>query len=297
MEAARDAWLESPEVAAIVEAMAAFGEGLAIERLPLLGDLIDNHRSAGQFVQRWCDAMVGVMRSQRLGLVPFRYNCTNGFTSVRLASVGCVSLSLLAYEERAAPITPSNAVFADRALYEVVLAGKASGLVHRLDPPSPAPIAARQEWRAGDCIQTLGMNQARQVVSVSGRFSLLQLARENPSAAPTRQVSLESGELRHSASGDKRESQKEMALAVLEAMQRRDAVPAIAQLAHEGSAHLRWQAVRHAIALDPQRGFSLLSGLASASDDALAMPARELHRQLGQAYPQLLEQELEPCLN
>ena len=55
----------------------------------------------------------------------------------------------------------------------------------------------------------------------------------------------------------------------------------------EGSAHLRWQALRECLGLDSAVGFAALTGLAQRNDDPLAVPAGALRAQLLETYPQL----------
>lgn len=296
MEAARDKWLGEAPTAAVIEELEQYSIGTSLASLPHLSALVGSAARATHFVGRWCEAMAEVVRHNPLGQVPFRYNCSAGYSAIRLATSGRASLSLLAYEERADLAEPTSACFVAHDLHEIALAGSAVGLVHNLRHGMPGPISRRFDWRAGDGIVTCGANETRQVISVSGRFSLLQLAREEEGTPPTREVALDSGQILHRSSGDKRESQTEMALAVLGTMRRQDAIPAIEMISAKGPLHLRWQAVRHAIALNPQRGFAALSRIAKATDDELAVPASKLRRHLASTYPHLLEQELEPCL-
>ena len=298
LERAGSDWLDSPMTSDVTGEIERYASGIPIDRLPRLAGLIGNADLANRFVQEWCAAMVRALQQQPLGQVPFRYNCSAGFTAIRLAASGGVSLSLLAYEERLDARRPVSAIFADRELHEMVLAGSASGMFHRIAAGAASsipPLTSEFQWKAGDRIVTRGHDEARQMLHVKGRLSILQLARERPHPAPTREVSLENGRVLQLSNGDKRESQIEMALAVLGAMHRNDAAPAIAQLADSGSDHLRWQAIRHTIALDTGRGWQLLEQISRSPRDKLNVPARELQAKLASAYPQLLEQEPETC--
>lgn len=295
MEAARDKWFGEAPTAAVIEDLEQYSAGAGLTGLPHLSALVGSHDRATHFVRRWCETMTEAVRLNPLGQVPFRYNCSAGYSAIRLATSGRASLSLLAYEERTDVAEPTSACFVAHDLHEIVLAGSAAGLVHNMERGIPRPISRRVEWSAGDRIVTCGTNETRQVISVSGRFSLLQLAREEAGAPPTREVALDSGRILHRSCGDKRDSQTEMALAVLGAMRRQDAVPAMEAISAGGPPHLRWQAVRHTIALNPQHGFAALLRIAKTPDDELFVPAGELRNQLASAYPQLLEQEFEPC--
>lgn len=293
--AQRDAWLRRPANAAIMDGLAEFSKGCPLDRLPELRELARSADAASRFVAEWCDLLAAAAREQMLAEVPFRYTCSNGYSAVRLMSAGCASVSVLAYEEDGNVTEPTSAFFVDRELYEIVIAGSAIGLSHRLENHGKRPVTRRLRWQAGDLVETLGANQSRQITSIAGRLCILQLAREKPGAVPTREISLEDGRVLHVSSGDKTESQTEMALAVLGAMRRMDAVPVMEQISRKGSPHLRWQAVRHAIALDPHSGFGLLTRLASNPNDELAEPARNLRTQLAAAHPQLLKQEGNLC--
>ena len=278
-----------------MEQLTRFSEGCLLDRLPALKSLMGSAKRASRFVAEWCDLMVAAAGEQMLSEVPFRYSCSEGYSAVRLMSAGCASISLLAYDESGDPSEPTSAFFVDRELYEVVIAGSAIGHCHWIQGDGERPVTRRSRWQAGELVETLGANRSRQITSIAGRLCILQLAREKPAASPTREISLEDGRVLHVSSGDKSESRTELALAVLGAMQRRDSVPVMEQVSHSGSPHLRWQAVRQSIALDPQRGFALLARLANTSNDELAVPASNLHAQLAAAYPQLLQQESQLC--
>lgn len=88
-----------------------------------------------------------------------------------------------------------------------------------------------------------------------------------------------------------------MAMALLGRMGRRDAAGLLAQIASgEGNEHLRWQALRNALALDSAVGLAALEELSGRVGDALAMPAAKLHRQLVDEHPGLTRREWQPCL-
>ncbi len=81
-----------------------------------------------------------------------------------------------------------------------------------------------------------------------------------------------------------------MMLALLGRMGRGDAAPLIARMAREdGSAALRWQALRECLALDSQEGYVALAAIAAAAGDPLAGPAANLRAQLEESWPQLRE--------
>ncbi len=91
---------------------------------------------------------------------------------------------------------------------------------------------------------------------------------------PVREYALDTGELLHQSAGDAQESRVELALALLGRMGRTDAAPLMAEIAREGSDHLRWQALRECIALDTATGFAALKAIAADPADSLGAPAR-----------------------
>ena len=103
----------------------------------------------------------------------------------------------------------------------------------------------------------------------------------------TREFALADGALIHQAAGNPRDSRVEMMLALLGRMGRSDAAPLAAAIAREpGSAGMRWQALREALALDTLAGMRALAALAA---DELHQPASALRAQLVTLHPQLAE--------
>ena len=147
---------------------------------------------------------------------------------------------------------------------------------------------AKAGWCAGDQI-AMNPLSARLITNVEQSVLLLQLSRtaEHPTAA--REFDSESGQFLRSASGDKLTSRKVMALSVLGALEHRDALPVLGDVARDAwlDDDLRWEAVRQTLALDSASGMRLLNDLAEQSPDALAQPAARLRSQLLGAYPQL----------
>ena len=84
-------------------------------------------------------------------------------------------------------------------------------------------------------------------------------------------------------------------MALLNRMGRPDAVPAFTEIARTGSDHLRWQAMRHCLAMNVRTGFALLGAMARSVDDPLATPAGALRARLIEQYPELLELEKQLC--
>ncbi|MEL6878286.1 MAG: hypothetical protein AAGL68_09340 [Pseudomonadota bacterium] len=217
-------------------------------------------------------------------------------------SAGNVTLSLLAYEERADVVEPSSVLFADRDVSEIVLAGEAHGLAHRitgLENGCAQIDTAKVIYAPGSRMVMHAGAQNRQIVSVEGAMLVLQLIRSPDRPSPTREYSLEDGRLLHQASGNKRASQHFLALDVLGAMERHDAVSAMVELALsvDDEADLRWEAVRQTLALDTAAGLSLLRELSRRDTDLLSAPAASLQQSLIAANAQLaqLSKEVATC--
>ncbi len=174
-------------------------------------------------------------------------------------------------------------------------------MLHRVHPGSNrnAEIKSQyHEWTSGSRILLSGANETRQVLEVKQTLLVLQLIRAPEHPGLTREYALGTGKLLMQSSGEKRVSQQEMAMAVLSAMDRSDAAPAIADLGRSGPEHRRWEAVRHTLALDTLEGMRLLEEIAQDRDDPLQRQALELESQLKTIYPQLanaMRAEQQPC--
>ena len=131
--------------------------------------------------------------------------------------------------------------------------------------------------------------EARQILKVERSHLLLQLTREPERPAPTRLVSLETGETQHTASGDKSASQAVMALSVLGALKTRASLEGMEETARNlaEDQDVRWEALRQALGLDTACGLKLLTELQDGIDDPLAIPAGALSAQLFKAQPEL----------
>ena len=105
-----------------------------------------------------------------------------------------------------------------------------------------------------------------------------------------REYALADGSLVHQAASDPEDSRTELMMALLGRMNRADAAPSIAGIARgEGSAALRWQALRECLALDTRSGFEALDAVARDADDPLCSAAAALRARLIETYPQLRE--------
>lgn len=291
-------WLAKPEVAPVASALAQYAQGAALDDLPALARLVSDLESGRDFVSCWLEAGMAALGRKPLCQIAHRHSCSPGLSTMRLLSAGGASLTVLAYEQRPEMARPATASFADREQRELVLAGKGRALFHeRLGQSSTGEGIRSRELHlgAGRTMSLSPLSESRQVLCVEGRMLVLQLARSSHTPRPTCEYRLSDGALVHQASGDKRASQLEMAMAVLGAMRRRDAVPAIARHASHGAPHLRWDALRHIVALDPVRGVGLLGDIANFDHDALAVPARNLRQDLVARFPQLDAEGNAPC--
>lgn len=208
---------------------------------------------------------------------------------MQIAQSGRATLSLIAYEEVGEESEANSANFADREQIEIVLSGSACADIRQRGGSAAAPVSSgRLNLEPGQVLNTSGPMLARQISKVRGCLALLQLTREPIRPRPSCEIRLSDGAIIHKSCGEKRVSQQEMALAVLGAMKRKDALPAITDIARrDGPDHLRWEALRQALHLNPDRGFSVLSAISSDAKDELSIPAGALRQQLLETHPQL----------
>jgi hypothetical protein len=287
-------WRASSRVAPVLNGLEAYGRGAELAECPPLAALFAPDGTAPGFAASFAVNTARGLDEMPLGHVPLRH-----FTD------GAVSTLLLARSERATLFVsavsgvalagkppPLSVSFAATQAHEAVLAGAARADLVTLvgEGLDFAPLAlesgrvlARDSWR-----------EALVLREVSGTLVSLRLQRRAEPTAPTREIELASGRQIHQAAATAAESRAELMVALLGRMGRADAVPVLARIAGEpGPAGLRWQALRECLALDTATGFGALCGLARASGDVLAAPARALRAQLVAEYPQLAE--LETC--
>lgn len=298
MEAAHGDWQAQPQVAAVLAELARYAAGKPLDRFSALSGLMHDQGTAQAFVDDWCRAFLKPLDGAPLAQVPLRHHHRAGYSWMLLASHGGASLSLAVYEALTDAAAAPSAVFSDREQHELVLAGRARVRWHRTEATTPthAQIASdARELRPGDRLVCPDARSCRQIEAVEGRLLLLQLTRVPNAPGLTREYALPSGALLKQSSGDKRASQREMAFAVLGAMHRSDAAEAIAAHALAGPEHLRWEALRHTLALDARAGAEVLAGIARRKDDPLAATALELQAQLQAAYPSFAVLEEAPC--
>lgn len=292
VDAALAAWRARPEVAAVMEGLAAYGAGTPLAARDRLADLLADHAAALRFVGGLIDPLMEALRAEPLAQLPLGYSAKPGFARIRLGQSGRASLSLAAFARRAA-VRPASVLFEDGEAHELVLAGAGEAVFYRRGTEGVSNRAVT--CAPGTCISRMGLGEARQITAITRPLLVLQLTREAARPAPSREVALPCGRLLQTISACKRSSQQMMALGVLGALAHRPALAAIEQLAQDTAAErdLRWEALRQVLGLDTARGFTLLALLAAQRDDALAEAAARLQRDLLAAYPELAR--LEPA--
>jgi len=292
MTRAKAAWLADKRVAPLKQEFERFAEGEDLGSLPSLARLCRDLGAAREFVGLWQSAMIAVLADEPMAQVPFRHRSSAGYQVMQLFHARGAALSLMVYEERPKPITPRSASFADFLQFELALGGQARALAHELHRNEDGLVSIRNQaltLTPGSRLVIEGAHQTRQIIEAHGQFALLQLSRAHPDPAPTREYDIETAKLLHQSSGDKRASQIEMAIAVLGAMERSDAVAAISDCAWDGPAHLRWEAVRHTLALDARAGIALLTAIAARGQDELQAQAASLLARLRRDHSALFE--------
>lgn len=291
MDLAAADWRADPVLQPLLEQFSNYASGEALESLSRLKALVQDTGAAREFLGGWLEAHLAALRDARLAQIPYRHSYSSGFATIQILSDRGATLALAVYEQRPDPVAPNSAIFSDREQHEIVIAGQAQAMFSRWERASRkletdcAPVASGYVLSL-DCNRTM-----RQWLDVKGQLVILQLSRTPEHPGKTRELRLEDGALLLQSDGDKRASQSSMALAVLGAMERSDAVPLMENLTLSGPAHLRWEAARQILALDPYRGMAALDRMALAPGDELAVPAKRLAAQLRAQYPALRQGE------
>ncbi len=285
-EAALAAWRSLPEVEAARGELARYDAGEPLEALPALARLLAGHGAASALASGFITALCDALRAEPLAHLPLGHATSPGFARLRLAASGRAALTLAAYAKRPCE-QPVSALFEDGVAHEIIIAGAGLALVHRREQGRLATREAR--LAPGTCLHRKGPEDARQIVAVTRPLLVLQLTREAAQPAPSQEIALADGRLIKTISGCKHTSQQIMALAVLGALEHEAAVPAMAALARDRSkaADLRWEALRHCLALDASEGLAVLATFACDAGDPLQASAGALHRQLAAAHPGL----------
>jgi hypothetical protein len=294
------AWRAKPGIAAMQAELEEFAAGAQLADCALLAALFTpGSLAARQLGADFSATACAALSDWPLGHLPMRH-FTDGITStVLIARAVNVTLSLVAIDGEGSGRRPESgtASFGPIQTWEHVLGGSAA--IEHVECQPTGSREARLERTAqdigpGTILYRDGQRDARLLRRIDGTLVSLRLQRRRDDAEVTREYDLASGALLHQAAGNPRDSRLELMLALLGRMGRTDAAPLMAGMAlGEGSAALRWQALRESLAIDTQTGFAALAAIAGNPEDALSGPAGALRAQLVEAYPQL--QELEPC--
>lgn len=295
MDAAHARWLEREDVSELAAALLAYAGGADLTEAAPLARLLSDVERACTFVGELTAHFIKTLRDQPLGEVPLRHASSEGFARLQLLQRGGAVLSLCVYEptnKTGHAREPQAAQFADCEAHELVLAGGANGYLRRLEfgANGAAEVISRPtHWNAGVAIVSAPRREARQIVAVEQSLLVLQLTRTPSSPLPTVEYSLEDAALIRQSSGDRRASEKFMALGVLGALGDRRALTPMCDFAltKGEDKDARWEALRQVLAMDTGEGMTLLAALAGRTGDALAKPARDLRETLFQSQPAL----------
>ena len=283
-------WRRRTEVDGVLRDLAKFGRGASLAELPNLRRLTDDHSFAAKWVDEWAMHWTKCLRDNPLASMPMRHHRGDAFSSVQIEASGRAVLSLAVYEQHEQELEPASVILRDIEQHEIILAGSAKGLLHTVSGGQGNIVrweSTPMDWMSGDTITSDAQKSWRHVLQADGQMLVLQLLRGSKGPAPTREYCLKSGALLRQSSGEKSASQHELAMAVLAAMQRKDAAPVIANLSQSGPDHRRWEAVRQALGLDPVTGFDALRKIAESETDSLRDHARIVQAQLTESHPQL----------
>ena len=285
----RSRWLAQAEAGAVVHELAAYDRGTAYLALPCLSLVLGKPARADALIDPLLKGMGLALRDARFGLVPFRHQSTSHHDVLELARVGSAALSLMAYRPRTRN-EAASASFSSGERHELCLRGRAAGREVTLsdDPNATLTLTCSSlDITRGWSARYDNARRTKVIEQVTEPLVVLRLARDATPANPAREYRIPDGALLHQSAADRRDSRSEIALAVLGSMKRRDALPAMAQMARSGPPHVRWEALRQTLALDTAKGFRLLCALAEDARDPLHAPAAALRAQLLQAHPSL----------
>ncbi|MBY8336252.1 hypothetical protein KYN89_04260 [Alteriqipengyuania sp. NZ-12B] len=296
--AARAEWQGRPQVARVLADCRTLRNTGDFARCGALLPLIDED-GAQEFVARFIAAMLAAWRDQPLAQLPFRHSYAGGQGIVHIHRGGPVTLALVLVEPDTAR-APRTIAFSDCDRREVVLTGQAAAV--RYTRRDGAPPVAQEVRLAPGTVLTADADNSRAIAALDAPLVLLRVAREPAHPRPTLEVELETGRIVHRASPSPADGRAELAAALLGAMGRTDAAPALAGYAcgeggcGQAGEGARWQALRHALALDTASGFASLCAIAERDSDPLAREATALRHRLCTTYPQLAKVRESQCL-
>lgn len=302
MAEAAERWRARADWQALVEGLKAYGAGAHLGDCTGLHPLLAQAGRADEMVGAFSRHFTAALADHSLGHVPVRGALNGSVASLLLGRSGRAMLSLVMFDGAAMAARPraQSVAFYDGERDEIVLAGGGRGrfvTCAGVGPQHAELSIAERTLARGDVISLQSGCETLLIDEVPGRLVVLRLTRTPEHAAPTCEYALADGALLHQAAGDVRDSCRELMVTLLARMGRKDAAPTLAEIAREGSEHLRWQALRECLALDSGTGFMTLCAIAADAGDPLAAPAGALRAQLVEAYPVLatLAAEEEPA--
>ncbi|MEY4269530.1 MAG: hypothetical protein RLZZ58_746 [Pseudomonadota bacterium] len=239
---------------------------------------------------RWVAAMLEealtAMRADPFASPPLRAFQGGAMIGVVLAEAGPVTLSVMIRRWDSAPapaprpgLTPPDAVMfsgghgmtgfidpggATITHYAATLSEAERAGIYVAAAARPCRCTGAAPARAGDVIRVDQVVQSFNLSGGTGDTVMLQLFVAGPCAVPMREHDAATGALRRLASTARAHSFRQMTLAMLRTMHRRDAAPLFAAALDEPDFALRWQVMREFVALDPAAALPHLAAMASA---------------------------------
>ncbi|MFN4112779.1 MAG: HEAT repeat domain-containing protein [Sphingomonadaceae bacterium] len=293
LEQARHAWQTDGIMSEVASDFMRFAADEPLAALPCLTACLSQTATGQRLVAGLVGAIAPALRHNPFGLVPFRHQLTAGHAVLELVRHGRAALSLMVYRPQAGPAAAS-VCFTSGERYELCLRGEGQGRLVRLARRGEkrAELAEAACWFGPGWLRSFDNGgETKLVDQVTVPLVMLRLSRDPAQPGPAREYRLTDGALIHQAAGDRRDSRRELALAVLGGMGRRDALPAMQAAARSGASHVRWEAVRQVLAMDSGAGFALLGSIARDPSDALSAPAAAQRARLLETVPQLARAE------
>lgn len=285
-------WRSSDVAGPVLAALGRFADGTAIENCrPLAALFGEDTRPARTLLGTFIDEAVAAIAATPLGQIPLRHAQRRAAHTLLLAREREVSLAVTIYDGAASAAQPAarSADFAPLETWLRVVAGTGEAELATRNPTGDgAPNRVEVALRPGDVLRCDGRREAMRVHSAQGALVVLRLQRRIAGADAVCEVGLEDGAMVNRAAARAEDSRMELAIAVLVAQGRRDAVPALGRIVSgSGPSALRWSALRGVLGLDTRAGMILLSELADGDDAALGAAARAVRADLLAEWPEL----------
>ena len=291
LEAARRDWQARAEVRPWLDQLTSYGAGAALDSLPLLAASATCGQAARDLVDPLVRLLCDTLACHPFGLVPLRHQVGGDLVVLELTRTGRAAVTLLVYRPRAESAAQTVS-FTSGDRHEVCLGGQGDAVRVESMAARPGGVELRRDAMSVSRGWTTRFDnacEAKIVTAVRAPLVIMRLQRDLVDPLPAREYRLDDGMQVHESAADRRDSRRELALALLGSMGRRDALPSMVEAARNGPAHVRWEAVRQALGLDTGTGFGLLCDIARSPDDPLASAAAALRAQLLEAYPQLAQ--------